>query len=104
MCTPCYIISMQKDTVSDQSGDTKMTKVTIFNSPKFSVTSYGNGLAYAFVNKLSHREVYTQGDDASAFGDDIARILNDDSERPLDDMLTTIWGDYDSVSLPREVR
>jgi hypothetical protein len=81
-----------------------MTRVTVFNSDKFIVTSYGNGTAYAFVNKPAHREVYVQGDDADAFNADIACILNDNEGRSLNDMLTSLWCDYDSVSLPRETR
>ena len=40
---------------------------TIANTPTFTLTSWGNGVAYSLVNHTTKQEVYVQGDDADQF-------------------------------------
>ena len=40
---------------------------TIANTPEFTLTSWGNGVAYSLTNKTTNQEVYVQGDDADQF-------------------------------------
>ena len=40
---------------------------TLANTPKFTLTSWGNGLAYSLFNRAANQEVYVQGDDADQF-------------------------------------
>jgi hypothetical protein len=68
-----------------------MRQVTIIDTADYTVTSYGNGVAYEFINKRAKRSVFVQGDDAEQLRADL------DSEWRTH---TDVWCDYDSVSLP----
>ena len=68
-----------------------MKKIAIYSTHDYAVWSYGNGLAYEFINKRANRSVFVQGDDAETFRADLDHPYR---------TLTDVWCDYESVSLP----
>jgi len=75
-----------------------MQAVTIRDTDKFSLVSFGRGFAFSFTNKCAARTVFVQGDDASTFDADLDHY--EIAFDRTDDALTHLWCDYDSVSVP----
>lgn len=76
------------------------SKTVIHESDSFTVTSYGNGAAYA-IETPTH-SLFLQGDDAAQFRDEL-----DAREQARPDMLTAdilaeLWGEYASAAQPKE--
>lgn len=74
-----------------------MTTVTIYNTPNFILTSYGNGAFYKFNDKRSHRSLFVQGDDATIFRNDLMAYAEIST---VDNALNNLWYDYSEVSTP----
>ena len=79
-------------------GANTMTTITIYNTPHFILTSYGNGAMYKFNNKRAHRSLFVQGDDASIFRADLE--THTEIRGDIDDALNNLWCDYSDVSIP----
>ena len=72
----------------------------IYNSERFQIISYSNGIAYDFVNRSQQRSVYFQGDEATMFinmRDQLTLALVGQTD---DSILQAIWFDYEDVSTP----
>lgn len=75
---------------------------TLFvETARFSVRSYGNGLAYVLEHRGLGQDILFQGDDADTFRRELQGMT--ESERctlDYDDALGAIWGDYAEMSEP----
>jgi hypothetical protein len=67
---------------------------TLANTPTFTLTSWGNGVAYSLVNHATKQEVYVQGDDADEFIILYGRLIENDANQALKE----IWNEYDAVA------
>lgn len=71
---------------------------TIHDSPRFSLTSWGNGTAYELVNKEAKRSLYFQDDDMLEFQSEYEALTNGAPALDYADALQCIWNDYEHVS------
>jgi hypothetical protein len=68
---------------------------TIANTPEFTLTSWGNGVAYSMVNKKTQQEVYVQCEDAEQF---ITLYGNFNRELGTERACAAMWNEYDAVA------
>lgn len=71
-----------------------MRSCIIHDLPEWQVTSYGNGLAYAILHKLSGRDIFFQGDDADIFRDEFDALTSGVSCLSFADALQSIFAEY----------
>jgi hypothetical protein len=79
-----------------------MERVTILRGDKFSLESHGNGWAYTLRRHEGRLSIWLQDDDASTFRDELDSLERAFPYRPLDDVLSTLWGEYSSLASPDE--
>ena len=79
-----------------------MTRTVLMQGKQFSLVSYGNGLAYSLLNHNASRWVYTQGDDAETFRNDLTAIETNHDDWGVDQTLSWLWDqcEYGSASTP----
>lgn len=71
-----------------------MKRTIIHNTDKFTVTSYGNGLAYDLWHKLQCESVFFQGDDSFDFE---SRVTVEEAlGRSYNEIFDAIWSEYAS--------
>lgn len=80
-----------------------MRPVDIYNTETFYVTSWGNGAAYAFGNKVECRSVFFQGDDAATFRAEIEAWENHNPDMEYETILANLWRDYSHLTRADEV-
>jgi hypothetical protein len=66
-----------------------MGKIVIVNTDLWTMTSYGNGLAYELFNKRTGETLFVQGDDADAFRSDFDKL--DTQKLPKNRKLTDLF-------------
>lgn len=71
-----------------------MKTCVIHDLPEFTVTSYGNGLAYCLAHKPSQRDILFQGDDAAQFRAELDGLTEGTPALDYGDALRAIWSDY----------
>ena len=75
-----------------------MRSTIIHDLPEFSVTSYGNGLAYEIAEKASGKTLYFQGDDAAQFRDEFDGLTSGTPSLDFSDALRVIWSEYQEIA------
>ena len=75
-----------------------MRSLIILNTDKFQITSYGQGVAYQFVNKRTCRDILFQGDDALLFHAELVDMW--DGHLPYDRFLARVWDEFAHLSEP----
>jgi hypothetical protein len=71
-----------------------MKRITIYDTPRFSIVSYGNGMAYTFTRKLGMPAcVHYQGDDALAFRNSVEAYEDCYPTLTIDRILARVWAD-----------
>lgn len=71
-----------------------MRSRTIYDTRRFTCTSYGNGLAYVLARKNSKESVLFQGDDATQFSEELDNLSSGRLPLSDDDVLGVLWTDY----------
>jgi hypothetical protein len=71
-----------------------MTATDIYNTPRYTVRSYGNGESYLFTNKATGQAVHAQGDDAITFREELNAYETANPNTPFDDILDGLWDIY----------
>lgn len=74
-----------------------MRSTIIHDLPEFSVTSYGNGLAYEIAEKASGKTLFFQGGDAAQFRDEFDGLTGKMPALDFADALRVIWNDYSEI-------
>ena len=72
-----------------------MKQAIILNSENWSITSYGNGLAYCFENKIEQAYVFLQGDDASQFWQEYSDLNYTMSDNQA---FAELWNNYGCIA------
>lgn len=78
-----------------------MSKIVIFENERFRLTSFGNGLSYVLLHKQGCRDVFVQGDDATAFRAEFETWAGM-SGATYASAAENIWIDYACISEPVE--
>lgn len=66
----------------------------------FTVTSYGNGLGYELRNKTQRHYVFFQGDDATAFREELRAMEEKEPETLTNTLLARLWSEYGEITKP----
>lgn len=69
-----------------------MQVVVVARTPRFTLTSYGNGLAYTLEKQGCTESVYVQGDDATQFREEYAAL--ETVKDTTDTSLGELWHQY----------
>lgn len=64
------------------------------DTPRFRLTSWGNGLALELTEKASQRSVFTQGEEAAQFAEELNALASGSPSLSYDDALGVMWQDY----------
>lgn len=72
----------------------------IHDLPDWQVTSHGNGVAYALVNKSAKMDVFFQGDDAQLFRETLEGLTEGKPALDYADALKMIWEDFAYCAVP----
>lgn len=75
-----------------------MRSTIIHDLPEFSLTSYGNGLAYEIERKPAGKTIFFQGDDAAQFRDEFDALTSKMPALDFADALGCIWNDYSEIA------
>lgn len=80
-----------------------MTRNLLHDTPRFTLVSHGNGLAYVLERKSNGRSVLFQGDDALTFHSQLDALVAGRIDMSYDNALGCLWYDYaESASCPGE--
>jgi hypothetical protein len=74
------------------------SRVVVFNSDKFALVSYGNGMSYALHNHRARRSLFVQGDDATTLREEIESWERVDPDKPYDEIYAEVWSDLAPVA------
>lgn len=81
-----------------------MKSCVITRGERFSLTSYGGGIAYSLEDHLEGQAVLLQGDDADAMREALARIERAYPQDTADHTLGRLWFDHELCLAGEPVR
>jgi hypothetical protein len=77
-----------------------MKQVTLVNSDRFELISYGNGSAYMLTNIKTRREFFVQDDDATAFRNEWEEHERMFPLKSKDAIMAWLWDMYEVTAVP----
>lgn len=69
--------------------------ITISQGLRFRLDSYGNGAAYALYDLSAGASVWLEGDDATAFRDELDNVETQRPHDEPDEVLGHLWHDHE---------
>jgi hypothetical protein len=77
-----------------------MQQVTLVNSDRFELISFGNGSSYLLTNVQTRQEFHVQDDDATAFRDEWEEHENMFPLKSTDAVMAWLWNMYEVIAVP----
>lgn len=72
----------------------------LHDTPRFFVTSWGNGLAYIMTHRHAHRSIFFQGEDVEEFRQLLTTYEETCPNVAYDELLFAVWSNFAELATP----